>query len=85
VDIYNKAKSTPLTQEHDNNNNILPESNTNVHCYTDGSGSSSTATRHTPAGWGFLVVDGPIHSGKVQTTHTSPQYIGAEIGATNTA
>jgi ribonuclease HI len=69
--------------------------------YTDGSAhghlDGDGATKDTPAGWGFVVIEGPTglnhndgeetHSafGRVITDTGHPLYIGAEIGSNNTA
>ena len=69
--------------------------------YTDGSAfgmnDGDGATKNTPAGWGFVVIEGPTglnhddgeetHSafGRVITDAGHPLYIGAEIGSNNTA
>ena len=68
--------------------------------YTDGSAfgmnDGDGATEDTPAGWGFVVIQGPTglnhdggeeyHSayGRVITNGGHPLYIGAEIGSNNT-
>ena len=69
--------------------------------YTDGSAfgmnDGDGATKDTPAGWGFVVIQGPTglnhddgeeyfsNSGRVITDTRHPLYIGAEIGSNNTA
>lgn len=69
--------------------------------YTDGSAhghlDGDGATKSTPAGWGFVVIQGPtglnhdngeeyhLDYGRVITDAGHPLYIGAEIGSNNTA
>jgi ribonuclease HI len=69
--------------------------------YTDGSAfgmnDGDGATKDTPAGWGFVVIEGPTglnhddgeeyfsNFGRVITDTGHPLYIGAEIGSNNTA
>ena len=69
--------------------------------YTDGSAfgmnDGDGATKDTPAGWGFVVIEGPTglnhddgeeyfsNFGRVITDAGHPLYIGAEIGSNNTA
>ena len=69
--------------------------------YTDGSAfgmnDGDGATKTTPAGWGFVVIEGPTglnhddgeeyfsNFGRVITDAGHPLYIGAEIGSNNTA
>ena len=68
--------------------------------YTDGSAfgmnDGDGATKDTPAGWGFVVVEGPTgqnhdegtvvteQSGRVITDSNHPLWIGADIGSNNT-
>ena len=68
--------------------------------YTDGSAfgmnDGNGATKDTPAGWGFVVVEGPTgqnhdegtvveeQSGRVITDSNHPLWIGADIGSNNT-
>ena len=68
--------------------------------YTDGSAfgmnDGKGATKDTPAGWGFVVVEGPTgqnhdegtvvaeQSGRVITDSNHPLWIGADIGSNNT-
>lgn len=65
--------------------------------YTDGSAiGNNNVTKDTPAGWGFVVVQGdpgPKHdegevvarlSGRVVTDPSNPLFIGAEVGSNNT-
>lgn len=68
--------------------------------YTDGSAfgmnDGDGATKDTPAGWGFVVVEGPTginhdegtviaeQSGRVITDSNHPFWIGADIGSNNT-
>ena len=68
--------------------------------YTDGSAfgmnDGDGATKDTPAGWGFVVIEGPTginhdegtvvteQSGRVITDSNHPFWIGADIGSNNT-
>ena len=68
-----------------------------TYIYVDGSAKDNVnVTAATPAGWGFVVVEGdpgPKHdkgkmvkiaTGPVQTDPTKPDYIGALVGSNNT-
>jgi len=65
--------------------------------YTDGSAVNNVASPDTPAGWGFVLVEGDVGKnhdegfpeyedfGPVVTDQTKPEYIGADVGSNNTA
>ena len=56
--------------------------------YTDGSGSRGKCSAHTPAGWGFVRLEGGeiTHQsrGPVVTDSTSSYFLGATVGSNNT-
>lgn len=68
-----------------------------IRIYTDGSAVKNVASPNTPAGWGFVVIEGSVGEqhdggtflaeayGKVQTKNTHPEFIGADVGSNNTA
>jgi len=65
--------------------------------YTDGSAIKNVSSPTTPAGWGYLVIEGEVGAahnggttieedyGKVVTDRSHPLYRGAEVGSNNTA
>lgn len=69
----------------------------NYYIYTDGSAiGNNNVTKETPAGWGFVVIQGDPgsqhnegtevtrQSGRVITHPSNPLFIGAEVGSNNT-
>lgn len=65
--------------------------------YTDGSAIKNVSLPTTPAGWGYLVIEGEVGAahnggttieenyGQVVTDSSSPLHRGAEVGSNNTA
>ena len=65
--------------------------------YTDGSAIKYVSLPTTPAGWGYLVIEGEVGAahnggttieenyGQVVTDRSSPLHVGAEVGSNNTA
>ncbi len=84
LEMFNSALHKALTTYTQTHNTKL-DTDKHIHCYTDGSGPTSGVTKHSLAGWGFHIVDGPTHSGRVTTNTTSPLYLGASVGSNNTA
>ena len=80
-----KQLNSTDTAPHNAANASLTQS---IQIYTDGSGSSGRCSSTTPAGWGFVVVNGDevIHEarGPVSTHVDSAYYLGATVGSNNT-